>query len=375
MEDMRPLAGLRVSFTGRGLAFNRIQAQRIVRQQGGSYCLHVGESTSLLVIGAVGWPLQKNGRLTKKLDRAQRLRRIGFPLEIVSEEVFLCRLGTERAPSGRLYTLPQLSRILKLSAQRLIAWVRIGLIRPCEELNGVSYFDYREVTRCRTLADLSKSKAASKRLHRTIRQLRQLVADADLFLDSLTMYGSQWAARDAEGRLHQPNGQQLFDFEQPDERPLSMGPACQDVEFDAAVELEAAGRPCEAEAIYREILLKDGQDSDVLFNLANVLMEQNRAGEAAAYYREATTFDPDFTEAWNNLGNALCELGESSEAVRAYRYALKIDPTYAAALYGLARSLESCRRVREAQVYWRIYLRLEPEGDCAMYARGRLQGH
>lgn len=374
MEDPRPLAGMRVSFTGRGLSFNRLQAQQLVQQQGGHYCRNVNEHISLLVIGAVGWPLQKNGRLTKKLDLAHRLRRVGFALEIESEEEFLRRIGSDAVSTGRLYTLPQLSRLLKLSPQRLIAWMRLGLIRPSRQDNGLGYFDYKEVTRFRTLADLAKSKAASKRLHRTLRQLHQLVADADAFLDSLTLYGSQWAARDASGRLHQPNGQQLFDFEEAEEPVLSIIRSEHDAEFEQAVEWELAGRLAEAEAAYRKILLEDPQDSDVLYNLANVLVEQNRGREAIVLYREAIFYDPEFIEAWNNLGNAFCELGEANEARLAYRQALMIEPTYAAALYGLARSLESCGRVREAQPYWQVYLRLEPEGECAAYARSRLQG-
>ena len=87
------LAGKEVAFTGRLASMSRIQARELIRAQGGNPVPAVSSTTSILVVGQDGWPLRKNGKLTRNLERARLLAKAGQPLAIVSEEDFLASLG------------------------------------------------------------------------------------------------------------------------------------------------------------------------------------------------------------------------------------------------------------------------------------------
>ncbi len=372
-EGPTPLANQCVSFTGRSLCFNRLQARQVVERLGGCFRHVVSCDTSLLVVGAAGWPLQKNGRLTKNLELAHRLRSQGCAIQIESEEDFLERIGSPSVAGARVHTLAQLSRLFSLSAQQLNAWHRIGLLCPTSTENDVAYYDFPQVVRCRTLAELAGTKIGRRRLYRVIKQLRS-GGLTDSMLDRLIISGSQLAIRSADGLLHTPRGQQLIDFSSAENSHVAL-PAIDtgDSDFDRGVELEHAGRLEEAEQVYRNILTEHSDDSDVLYNLANVLVEQGRVNEAVKLYRDAIYYDSDFAEAWNNLGNALADSKKPEEAILAYRQALRIDPDFSSPMFGIACALEACGRPYEATPHWRKFIAYEPAGQQAEYARRRLQ--
>ncbi len=89
----RPLAGQRVAFTGRLAVMDRRQAKRLVQDAGGLAMEHLSRRTSLLVVGLQGWPVLPDGSISRKLEQAEKMVNQGHSLEIVSEEVFLQRLG------------------------------------------------------------------------------------------------------------------------------------------------------------------------------------------------------------------------------------------------------------------------------------------
>jgi tetratricopeptide (TPR) repeat protein len=367
---MSVLAQLSVSFTGRCLALSRADAEAIVTREGGKYSRHVNETTDVLVIGSMGWPLQRNGRLTRKLDDARRLQRAGAGLVVESEDVFLRRFnGQVQSPSQR-YTLPELASLLALPPQRLLYWVAVGLIRPLEEQDCIAYFSFTEVARCRALCQLSSAGVNGQRMVRALRQLQVWLPDAAVLLDRLAPDGRSLSVRDTEGRRIEPNGQFLIDFgeEQGGARVLL---ADSEAFFNEAVSLESAGKWREAEAIYRRLLEGDRHDVEVTYNLANVLAEQERCEEAAELYQQAVELDPQFIEAWNNLGSVLSQLERHRESLLAFRRAHELDRTYPAALFGLARAYEESGRMREAKRLWRAYLEQVDEGECADYARSR----
>src|SRR5262249_29798611 len=114
------LRGKRVAFTGRLACMTRAEAARLVRAHGGAFSRMVTERTSVLVVGQEGWPLQKDGRLTAKLLKAQNLRRVGHSIQILQEQDFLSRLGLDSTDGiRRLYTNSQLTKLLGLSRERL----------------------------------------------------------------------------------------------------------------------------------------------------------------------------------------------------------------------------------------------------------------
>src|SRR5205814_8608601 len=67
------LHGKRVAFTGRLATMARAEAQALVRTLGGFPASSVTRRTSILVVGQEGWPVERNGQLTRKLMRAKKL--------------------------------------------------------------------------------------------------------------------------------------------------------------------------------------------------------------------------------------------------------------------------------------------------------------
>ena len=365
-----------VSFTGRCLALSRTDAEAIVVREGGRVCRHVTETTDLLVVGSMGWPLQRSGRLTRKLDDARRLQRAGARLIVQREEDFLRRLGEhahfEIQPAVHRYTLAEMSSLVSVPPQRLLYWISVGLVTPLEQKDEVAFFSFNDVARCSALCQLSSAGVNGKRLVRALRQLQIWLPETAAILDRLSPDGRTLSVRDNEGRRIEPNGQFLMDFGD-EERGSVSYLADFDSLFDEAVDRESVGDFGEAEEIYRRLLERDNSDIDVLYNLANVLVEQKRFDEALPFYHEAIYLDPEFVEAWNNLGSVLSELGRSREALLAYERACQLDPQYPSSLFGLAKSFEECGRLREARQLWSEFLEQQSEGPCADFARARLR--
>ncbi len=259
------LIGHKVAFTGRGLSFARTQAKQIVEDQGGVYSRTVNEHTSLLVVGAIGWPLQKNGRLTKKLNHANNLKRLGVPITIEAEEEFLHRIGFDLGLYA-LFTLPILSRLVGIGPQQILSWKRLGFLNANEVRNGIEYYDFNQLSRLRTLAKLRGSKTNPNRLRRTYRQLHQTMRGAAKMLQMVVFVDSTLAFRNDDGDLFELNGQRLLEFDDDREAMVSPLLTSKDIRFEEAVQLEAEGAFQEAADIYRELLTEDWEDSDVHYN-------------------------------------------------------------------------------------------------------------
>src|SRR5262249_8022970 len=119
--DGAVLKGKRVAFTGRLASMTRAEAVALVRVHGGIFVSSLSRRTSVLVVGQDGWPLQKDGRLTSKLRKAQAFERAGQRITVLSEEEFLSRLGLESHTEEvrRLYSTAQLSSLLKIPGDRV----------------------------------------------------------------------------------------------------------------------------------------------------------------------------------------------------------------------------------------------------------------
>src|SRR5439155_19278543 len=132
------LQGQQVAFTGRLATMTRSEAAALVASFGGQFTPSVHRQTAFLVVGQEGLPLTKRGGLTNKLRKARGLRATGKPI-ILAEQDFFERLGLSERSSDvhRLYSMAQLCRLLRVSRDRLRAWVRGGLIPPRETARGV----------------------------------------------------------------------------------------------------------------------------------------------------------------------------------------------------------------------------------------------
>jgi BRCA1 C Terminus (BRCT) domain len=70
------LKGKQVAFTGKLASMARTEAAELVRDFGGRFVPQVNRQTSFLIVGHEGWPLRKDGRLTRGKQSGSRLLRL-----------------------------------------------------------------------------------------------------------------------------------------------------------------------------------------------------------------------------------------------------------------------------------------------------------
>ena len=96
---------------------------------------------------------------------------------------------------------------------------------------------------------------------------------------------------------------------------------------DATAHLQA-GRPAEAESIYRAALAIAPADPAVTHNLGVALAAQGRQRAAIACFDAALKCDPGFVSAHYNRAVALLKLGETAQAIKAFGQAAALAPEH-----------------------------------------------
>jgi len=276
----------------------------------------------------------------------------------------------ERGASERSFTLAELAEHCGLPPSVVKRFVQHELLVP--RRGSVQSFSFRAVGTARTLAQLWRARWSAPRIQRAWRLARTVIADPDEALTGLLASIGQRkiTVRTPDGRLVEPGGQMLFDFEAPRETALPSLRTVQDW-FQIGVDAEAAGRLEDAVRAYERAL--SGDNAEAHFNLGNCLYALRRRSEAADRFLAATIVAPDYAEAWNNLGIVRGELGDRDGAVAALRRALTLVPHYADAHYNLAEALAGSGDLDGARRHWRAYLSFDPNSRWAEQVRRRLQ--
>ena len=156
-----------------------------------------------------------------------------------------------------------------------------------------------------------------------------------------------------------------------------------------------AGRPAEAERIYRRILERDPRHADSLHllgvianqagrrdaalemirnaiavnpeepsyhsNLGTVLQAAGKLDEAAACYARALALQPGWAEVHSNLGNILQAQGKLDAAVACQERALTLKPEFAEAWSNLGNTRHAQGKYREAVACFERALALKPD--------------
>jgi tetratricopeptide (TPR) repeat protein len=355
----------------------RLQAADVVQAHGGEWVPRVTKSTTLLVVGQEGSPLDRDGRVARKIQKARSLAR-NSPIEIISESAWLSRLGLEaRAASIRRLSTAQLCNVLGIAGHRLRRWVEWGLIKPVATVQGIHYFDFGQVNQAKTLCDLVEAGVTPDRIRTSLHQLRQWLPSAEESLAQLALLerDGELLVRVSEGGLADASGQLTFEFGEESAVPVvavAAEPMTAVQWAERAIQQEEAGNWPDALDSYRQALLLDGPDAHICFSVANVLSALGQKDAAAERFRQAVELDGTFAPAWNNLGTVLEEAGKAEEAKAAYEQALKADRFYGDAHYNLADLLDKLGRPAEAVSHWQAYLMQEQAGLWADYARRRL---
>jgi Flp pilus assembly protein TadD len=131
-------------------------------------------------------------------------------------------------------------------------------------------------------------------------------------------------------------------------------------QHEAARAAIARGGWAEAEAAYRQLLIRAPHDARVLNDLGNLARLQGRLDEALDRYRQAIAAQPGLADAHNNLGATLLTLARFEDALAAFQQALALQPAFAAAIGNAGVALRELGRLDEAEAGQRRALALRP---------------
>ena len=374
-----PLADTKVAATGRLASMTHSSLAELVDEMGGRFVQLPSRGSCTLIVGQEGWPLDEQARPTAALAQARRLKALGYPIQIVTEEVFFDQLGLvdHTASIHRRYTIVQLSRLLEVSCATIRAWLRAGLIEPIETVHRLAFFDYHQVTSAKMLSELVSSGLSVQQIRTGLDGLRRWLPGLDEPMAQLAVLedDARLLVRLQNGQLAEPTGQLQMDFEQGEE-PLAVAGGLDDQSVEQwvhqAVEYEDAGEFSAAADAYGRAARLAPDDPVLFFHLANCLYAGGATDEAITQFRRAVEIDSQYAEAWSNLGLLLAEIDSPDDAIEALRRAITIVPQYADAHFQLADVLAASGHSADACEHWEAYLALDPTSPWAVDARRRL---
>ncbi|MBV8751412.1 MAG: tetratricopeptide repeat protein [Hyphomicrobiales bacterium] len=345
-----------VAFTGRLASMKRAEAFEHVRRHGGTPRRGVTKSTTLLIVGELGWPLLTDGRASNSLARAK-----SYGVAVASERRFLEWVGRAAADQQtRTYTAAQLSSLSGLPPNVIEQLAAFGLIDPRE-----GRYRFRDLAAARQLGELFAAGVGLSVITKSLQDIRKWLPDAGLSnLKLFPAANDKLLVEQTKGRTDQ-KGQFVLPVGETQESP--------DVLFDEAQAAEEAGDVAVSERLYRRVMKLDPDDPAAAFNLGNLLRAADRKTEAESAYRAAVKADPRFAEAWYNLADLLDDSGRASEAITCLERALAAEPSHSDSIFNLALLLQRAERISEALTYWRRYVALDGTSEWATRARRSLK--
>jgi tetratricopeptide (TPR) repeat protein len=360
----KPLADQLVVFTGKLSSLGRKDARALVARLGGATADDVNAKTTMLVIGAEGFPGAAGEVKSHKLKRAEELNTHGEQIRIVTEEAF-CRLAgvpTPEAIKRQFHAMRDLlARYRSLREDHVRYLVKCGVLRPALRTNADTFFAFPDLALFRQANDGLDQGIAFRSIVRTLMASRQGQLELDFRIDAAP--AKIFALRPPSQRPPAARA----DSTQARLRDAQLAEEC----FRAGSELDDGDESQmeEAAAAYRRALELDPYLVAALINLANIHYGRDELVEAQALYERAIGLEPDFFEAHFNLGNIYHDLGRFAEAQACYREALNLNPFYADAHFYLAVTFEKMGLSQDARPHWRAYQQLAPQGEWVELAR------
>jgi tetratricopeptide (TPR) repeat protein len=356
MEPNRSSIQGNVAFTGRLASMKRAEAFALIRKHGGTPRRGVTKSTSLLVVGELGWPLLGDGRPSNSLSRAK-----SYGVSLASERRFLEWVGQAVSDDeARTYEAAQIASLSGLPVEIIEELAVFGLLDP-----RAGRYRFRDLAAARQVAELFDAGVALSAITRSLHEIRKWLPDAGL--SNLRLFP---ASRDAilvghmQGRTDQ-KGQFMLPVGETTDNPDSL--------FEQAQAAEEAHDVATAERLYRRVMKIDPDEPAAAFNLGNLLRAAGRKVEGEAAYRAAVKADPGFTDAWYNLADLLDDQGHADKAIVCLKRALDADPAHGDSIFNLALMLQRRERHKDAAAYWRRYLALDSSSSWATRAKRGLK--
>lgn len=303
--------------------------------------------------------------------------------------------GPLRAPPGdrppdrdtvtRTFTAAEVAALFNVSARRLSAWAKAGIITPSGSGTGKrAAYTFADLLAVRTARGLTEAGFPTALIGKAIARLREEIPDLGQPLTDARVgsSGAQLLARRDGVSFDPATGQVLMDFDVRairDDVVKVLKPR-RSPRADEAYALYLEGLRLDedettrerAEEAYRKAVALDPQLATALTNLGNLRLLAGDRDEAEALYRRALAADPSQPEAPYNLAYLLVERADRREAVALFERAIALRPDFAEAHYNLAMALSELGDDEAARPHWKRYLDLDPAGPWSPIARHHL---
>ena len=284
----------------------------------------------------------------------------------------------------RVFSLRELTRLLRLTPKRAAQLRRLGLLR----VETVGY-RFRALVACRVGAALLEAGASVRQVREALAGARRLAPNAETPLAELRLQvvDQRIVVAHEQLRFDARTGQALLDFPELEleretreslawgrVRPLVPPSDAAEVWFERAAEWDGDPERWEAAVdAYERVLAIDPIYAAAWNNLGLLQHRMGHYERAGECYRAALGADETCTQAAFNLGSLQEDLGDFTAAVTWYRRALEMDPDYADAHFNLAGVLGKMGRAEAAAIHWRRYLELDLGSPWSQIARSHLE--
>ncbi len=284
----------------------------------------------------------------------------------------------------RVFTLRELTRLLRLTPKRRGQLRRLGLLRD----EGTGY-RFRELVAARAAAGLLEGGATVRQVREALDGARRLAPEAETPLAELRLvvHDQRIVVEQDRLRFDPRTGQALLDFqlgelERETRESLLMGmvrpmiPPADAAEIWFARASEWDGDPERWESAvdaYERVIALDPGYAAAWNNLGLLQHRMGHYERAGECYKAALEADDSCCQAAFNLGSLHEDLGDFPSAIHWYRRALEMEPDYADAHFNLAGVLGKAGRAESAAVHWRRYLELDLGSPWAQIARSHLE--
>ncbi len=284
----------------------------------------------------------------------------------------------------RVFTLRELTRLLRLTPKRRGQLRRLGLLRD----EGTGY-RFRELVAARATAGLLEGGATVRQVREALDGARRLAPEAETPLAELRLvvHDQRIVVEQDRLRFDPRTGQALLDFqlgelERETRESLLMGmvrpmiPPADAAEIWFARASEWDGNPERWESAvdaYERVIALDPDYAAAWNNLGLLQHRMGHYGRAGECYKAALEADDSCCQAAFNLGSLHEDLGDFPSAIHWYRRALEMAPDYADAHFNLAGVLGKAGRADGAAIHWRRYLELDLGSPWAQIARSHLE--
>ncbi len=284
----------------------------------------------------------------------------------------------------RVFTLRELTRLLRLTPKRASQLRRLGLLGA--DAGG---YRFRELVSARAASTLLESGATVRQVRSALDGARRLAPDAVTPLAELRLVvqDQRIVVEQDRVRLDPRTGQALLDFaggdlERETRESLMMGmvrpliPPADAAEIWFARASAWDGDPErweEAVDAYNRVVDIDPGYAAAWNNVGLLQHRMGRYERAQACYRAALEADDSCCQAAFNLGSLHEDLSDHSTAIGWYRRALEMEPDYADAHFNLAGVLGKAGHPDAAAIHWRRYLELDLGSPWARIARSHLE--